>query len=132
MRSDNGAPDGRSRGAGGRLIAAALGMAAAVLAQALLHRVGLDFTGALLIAIAVLLGGWLLNAQARVPGLPLTVAGIMALTVLLTGLIDSATTAISGGTVFVALMLSAFARSWGVGLAVAVILAAAQLIAALL
>lgn len=67
-----------SRKAGWRLILASLGLAAALMAQAYLQRKGLEFTGASLIGIAGLLGGWLLNAHARVPGLPMAMAGVMA------------------------------------------------------
>ena len=121
-----------SRQAGRRLILASLGIAVAVIAQAILQRAGLEFTGALLIALAALFGGWLLNTHAHVPGLPLTMAGIMALTVFLAGIIGTADTAVSGGTVFIALLLSVVARSWGVGLTVAVILVGAELLAAAL
>ncbi len=121
-----------SRQAGRRLILASLGIAVAVIAQAILQREGLEFTGALLIALAALLGGWLLNTHAHVPGLPLTMAGIMALTVFLAGIIGTADTAVSGGTVFIALLLSVVARSWGVGLTAAVILVGAELLAAAL
>lgn len=121
-----------SRQTGWRLILASLGIAVAVIAQAILQREGLEFTGALLIALAALLGGWLLNTHAHVPGLPLTMAGIMALTVFLAGIIGTADTAVSGGTVFIALLLSVVARSWGVGLTAAVILVGAELLAAAL
>ncbi len=121
-----------SRQAGWRVILASVGIAVAVIAQAILQREGLEFTGALLIALAALLGGWLLNTHAHVPGLPLTMAGIMALTVFLAGIIGTADTAVSGGTVFIALLLSVVARSWGVGLTAAVILVGAELLAAAL
>ncbi len=119
-----------SRQAGWRLILAALGIAAAVIAQAFLQREGLEFTGAALIGIAGLLGGWLLNAHAHVPGLPLTMAAIMALTVFIVGFIDTADPAVSGGTVFVALLIGVMARSRGVGLTAVAILAGAELLAA--
>jgi hypothetical protein len=114
-----------SRQAGWRLILAALGIAAAMLAQSFLQPEGLEFTGAALIGIAALLGGWLLSAHARVPGLPLTLATIMALVVFLAGFLDSA-----GGTVFMALVISLVAPSRRVGLIAVAILAGAQLVAA--
>ena len=121
-----------SRQAGWRLILASLGIAAAVIAQALLQREGLEFTGAALIGIAGLLGGGLLNAHARVPGLPLTMAAIMALTTFIAGFIDTADAAVSGGTVFMALVISVVAPSRRVGLIAVAILAGAQLLAAAL
>jgi hypothetical protein len=119
-----------SRKAGWRLILASLGIAAAVMAQAYLQRRGLEFTGAALIGVAGLFGGWLLNAHARVPGLPMAMTGVMALTVFLVGFLDSAGAAVSGGTVFMALAISVVAPSWGVGLIAVAILAGAQLLAA--
>jgi hypothetical protein len=119
-----------SRQAGWRLILAALGIAAAMLAQSFLQPEGLEFTGAALIGIAALLGGWLLSAHARVPGLPLTLATIMALVVFLAGFLDSADVAVSGGTVFMALVISLVAPSRRVGLIAVAILAGAQLVAA--
>jgi hypothetical protein len=112
------------------LILAALGIAAAMLAQSFLQPEGLEFTGAALIGIAALLGGWLLSAHARVPGLPLTLATIMALVVFLAGFLDSADVAVSGGTVFMALVISLVAPSRRVGLIAVAILAGAQLVAA--
>lgn len=119
-----------SRQAGWRLILAALVVAAAVLAQSFLQREGLQFTGAALISMGAVLGGWLLNSHGRVPGLPLTMAVIMALVVFLAGFLDPASTAVSGGTVFMALLISAVAPSRSVGLIAVAILAGAQLVAA--
>ena len=130
MQTGHREPVRLSRQAGRRLILASLGIAAAVMAQAILQREGLEFTGAVLIAIAALLGGWLLNAHAHVPGLPLTMAGIMVISVLLTEIISTADAAVSGGTVFMALLLSVMAPSWSVGLTAVAILAGAELLAA--
>lgn len=112
-----------------RLILAALLIGAAVIAQTLLQREGLEFTGAALVGIAGLLGGWLLNAHAQVTGLPLTMTAIMALVVFVAGFMDTANAAASGGTVFMALLVSVVARSWGVGLTALAILAGAELLA---
>lgn len=132
MQAGEGESARLSRQAGWRLILAALVIAAAVILQASLQQKGLAWTSAVVVAVAALWGGWLLNAHARVPGLPLTIGSVMAATVLLTELIGTASAAVSGGTVFVALMLSAVAGSWAVGLVVAAILVAAGLVAVVL
>ena len=84
---------------------------------------------AALIGIAALLGGWLLNAHARVPGQPLSMAAIVALVVFLAGFLDSADAAVSGGTVFMTLLISVAAPSRKVGLTALAILAGALLLA---
>jgi len=57
-------------------------------------------------------------------------AAIMALVVFLAGFLDSAGAAVSGGSVFMALLISVVAPSWSLGLTAVAILAGAQLLAA--
>lgn len=130
MQAGDSGSERLSRRAGWRLIMASLAIAAAVVGQSFLRRQGLEFTGAALIGIAGLLGGWLLNAHARVPGLPIAMAGVMALAVFLAGFLDSANAAVSGGAVFMALAISVITPSWSVGVIAVAILAGAQLLAA--
>ncbi len=124
--------EGLSREAGWRLLWASLGIAAAVIVQALAQRAGFGATsGALLMAGAGLWGGWLLNPYARIPGLPSTAAGIMALAIYIAALSGPSVSDVSGGAMFMVLMLSVVVRSWQIGIAATAILAGAQVLAAL-
>jgi hypothetical protein len=78
---------------------------------------------------AGLWGGWLLNPYARIPGLPSTAAGIMALAIYIAALSGPSVSDVSGGAMFMVLMLSVVVRSWQIGIAATAILAGAQVLA---
>ena len=122
-----------SRAMGRRLIGVSLLIAGAILLSTWLRTTGT--TGGmdvLVLAAAALVGGWILNARSPVRGLPLAVGLIMAVVTLVGWALGDAGHAVPGATLFMALLLSAVARSWSVGLAATAILAVAQIVAALI
>ena len=119
---------------GGRLLAAALLVASALIGATWLSAfVGVEGLDVVILAAAAVGGGWLLNGRARVRGLPLASGIVMAVANLAgwalgLGPVDAA----GGGGMFVALMLSAMAPTWTVGIGVTLLLGAAGYIALLL
>ena len=75
--------------------------------------------------VAALVGGWTLNRRSRVRGLPLVAGAVMSAIVLGEAALGTSAHAISGGTMFMALLLSTEARSWRTGLATIAMLAGA-------
>ncbi len=122
--------EGVPRAAARPLLWSALAVAAAVIGGALLAAAGFrPVYGALLVGAGGLVGGAMLNREARVPGLPSAVAGIMALAVYVASTRDASAAAGAGGSMFVALMLSVTVRSVRVGLVATSILAAGLVLA---
>ena len=80
-----------------------------------------------LMMVASLTGGWVLNRRACVRGLPLVAGVVSAVVALGDATLGDPLHAASGGAMFVALLLSTVARSWGVGLTSIAILTAAVL-----
>lgn len=120
---------GVPRGAASRLLWVSLFFAAAILAATWLGTsASLPGAGAGVMIAASLLAGWVLNGRSRVRGLPLVAGVVMAVMALGEITLGTSGFAISGGAMFMALLLSAMARSWGTGLATIAILAAASLL----
>jgi len=115
-----------TRETGNGLLWASLLMAGAILAAAWLRSSGSvpGFDVAVIVA-AVLVGGWILNRRALVRGLPLVAGAVMSAAALGHAILGTSGYAVSGGAMFVALLVSATARSWRLGLAAIAILAAA-------
>jgi len=111
---------------GSGLLWASLLMAGAILAAAWLRSSGSvpGFDVAVMVA-AVLVGGWILNRRALVRGLPLVAGAVMSAVALGQAILGTSGYAVSGGAMFVALLVSATARSWRSGLAAIAILAIA-------
>ena len=100
--------------------------AAAIIVSAWLRSAGsLPGVDAAVMVVAALVGGWTLNRRSRVRGLPLVAGAAMSAVALGDLALGTSAHAVSGGTMFVALLLSTVARSWGTGLAAISILAAA-------
>ena len=115
-----------TRETGSGLLWASLLVAGAILAAAWLRSWGSvpGFDVAVMVA-AVLAGGWILNRGAPVRGLPLVAGAVMSAVALGHAFLGTSGYAVSGGAMFVALLVSATARSWRSGLAAIAILAAA-------
>ena len=113
-----------------RLIFGALVFAGGMMLSAWMRSSGV-VAGAdvLVIVVAGLLFAWLLTGIAKVRGLPLTVAAIGTVVALVgwaTG--TSSGDSPAGVTVFMALLLSVFPRSWTVGIVVTVILVGSEIL----
>jgi hypothetical protein len=115
-----------TRETGSALLWVSLLVAAAILAAARLRSSGFvpGFDVAVIVA-ASLVGGWILNRRVLIPGLPLVAGGVMSAAALGDAILGSSTYAVSGGAIFVALLVSSTARSRRSGLAAIAILAAA-------
>ena len=117
--------------AGGRLLGMSVLFAVAILLSAWLRSIGsAPGISVLVIVVAGLLGGWLLHEHARVRGMPFAAATIMT-AVTVVGWVAGwqAGGVPPGSTFFIALLLSASARSWTVGIVTTSILAGAELLA---
>ena len=118
------------REAGWRLLWVSLLIAAAIIVSAWLRSAGyFPGVGAAVMVAAALVGGWALNQRSRVRGLPLVAGTVMSAVALGEAALGMATHATTSGTMFMALLLSTMARSWGTGLATIAILTAAVLLA---
>ena len=124
------APDCRSRTmtreTGRALLWVSLLVAGAILAAAWLRSSGSvpGFDVAVMVA-AALVGGWILNRRALVPGMPLVAGGVMSAAAVGDAILGSSAHAVFGGAMFMALLVSATARSRRSGLAAIAILTAA-------
>ena len=114
------------RETGRRLLWVSLLLAAAIIVSAWLRSSGsLPGIDVAVMVAAALVGGWTLNRRSRVRGLPLVAGAVMSAVALGDATLGASAHAVSGGAMFMALLLSASARSWGSGLAAIAILAAA-------
>ncbi len=105
-------------------------IAAAIIVSAWLRSAGyFPGVGAAVMVAAALVGGWALNQRSRVRGLPLVAGTVMSAVALGEAALGTATHATTSGTMFMALLLSTMARSWGTGLATIALLTAAVLLA---
>jgi hypothetical protein len=104
-------------------------MVALILAGAGLLAAALDsaFNGTLVVVVATVMAGMLVNSRARVPGLPVMAAWIMAPAIVLSGIAGPGPSQ-GIGAVFIALLLSVVARSRAVGVAATVFLALAEFV----
>ncbi len=115
------------------LLVASLAVAGSILLAAWMGTLGFSLlTRAGVVAVAGLGGGLILRRQARVPGLPLLAATIAAGSVVVAALLGGSIGATGGGVVFVALLVATSARTRTSGLTATAILAAAQVLAAVL
>jgi hypothetical protein len=115
-----------TRETGTGLLWVSLLVASGILVSAWLEGAGpVPGLGVAVMVAAALVGGWILNRRALVPGLPLVAGGVMSAAALGDAILGSSAHAVSGGAMFVALLVSATARSWRSGLAAIAILAAA-------
>jgi hypothetical protein len=116
-----------------RLLVASLAVAGSVLLAAWMTSLGFSpLAGAGVLAAAGLGGGVILRGQARVSGLPLLATSIAAGSVLIATLLGGSIEATGGGVIFMALLVSTYAPTRTSGLTATAILAAAQILAALL
>lgn len=113
--------------AGRPLIGMALVVAGAAIVASMMDSV---FDSTLVMVVATVLGGMLVNAKARVPGTPLIVAWIMAPAVVLSGAVAPGAGA-PVGTVFMALLLATLSGSRSVAVVVGIFLASVEVIARL-
>ena len=118
------APD---RKAAGPLITMALVLAGAALLAASMDS---SFDSTLVMVVATVLGGMLVNGKARVPGTPMVAAWIMAPAVVLSGAVAPGASA-PMGSVFMALLLAALSGSRSVAVVVSIFLASVEVIARL-
>ncbi len=113
-----------------RLLWVSLLCAAAIMVSAWLQSAGsLPGVGAAVMVVAAVVSGWTLNRRSRVRGLPLVAGAVMSAVVLGDAALGTSAHAVSGGTMFMALLLSTAARSWRTGLATIAILAGAVVLA---
>ena len=116
-----------------RLLFASLAVAGSLLLAAWMGTLGFSSVArAGVLAAAGLGGGLILRSHARVPGLPLLATAIAAGSVLVAALLGGSTEAIGGGVIFMALLVATNAPTRTSGLTATAILAAAQVLAALL
>ena len=109
------------------LIAMALVLAGAAIVASMMDSM---FASTLVMVVATVLGGMLVNGKARVPGTPVIVAWIMAPAVVLSGVVvPGAGTPM--GTVFMALLLAVVSGSRSVAVGVSIFLASVEVIARL-
>jgi len=116
-----------SREAAGPLITMALVLAGAALVTSMMDS---TFDATLVMVVATVLAGMLVNGKARVPGTPLIAAWIMAPAVVLSGVVAPAA-GVPVGTVFMALLLAALSASRSVAVGVSILLASVEVIARL-
>ncbi len=88
--------------------------------------------GAGILAAVGLVGGLVLRNQARVPGLPLLAAAIMAASLMISAALNGSQVTLGGAVLFMSLLTSTTARNRAGGLVAALILAAAQMLAAII
>ena len=118
-----------SPGAAQRMIVMSLLFAAGILLSAWLGSTGAGpGVGVAVIAVAGLLGGWLLNSVAHVRGLPLALAAIGTTVTLVGWAMGWQGATPPGITTFMALLLTVNSRSWKAGLAVGGILAGSEIL----
>jgi len=99
--------------------------AASILAAAWLRSSGsLPGIDIALMVMASLAGGWALNRRARVPGLPAVAGVLMSMAAVGDATFGDSLHGASGGAMFMALLLSTVAPSWGSGLVSIAILTA--------
>ena len=129
MRVSECQADGIPREAGRPLLWVSVLLASAIMGSTWLRSSGsFPGIGVAVMAGAVLVGGWTLSRRSRVRGLPLVAGAVMSAVALGDAALGASTHAVSGGAMFMALLLSATARSWGSGLAAIAILAGAVLL----
>ena len=121
------------RRSGTRLLIASLIVAGSALLTAKLSSLGFSpLTGAAVLAAAGLGGGLILRDHVRVPGLPLLAAAIAAGSVLVAVLLGGSIEVTGAGVIFMALLVATNAPTRTSGLMGTAILAAAQVLAALI
>ena len=116
--------------AAGRMLGGSLLLAAGMLLSSWL-RVSELVPGVdvLVIVVAGLLFAWLVNGIARVRGLPLAVAAIGTVVAFVGWALGTFGGGFPGGvTVFMALLLSVYSRSWTVGLVATAILVGSEIL----
>ena len=116
-----------NREAAGPLIAMALVLAGAALVASIMDS---WFDSTLVMVVATVLAGMLVNGKARVPGTPLIAAWIMAPAVVLSGAVAPAA-GVPMGSVFMALLLAVISGSRSVAVGVSIFLASVEVIARL-
>ncbi len=117
-----------NREAGGPLIAMALVLAGAALVASMMDS---WFDSTLVMVVATVLAGMLVNGKARVPGTPMIAAWIMAPAVVLSGAVAPAA-GVPLGSVFMALLLAVMSGSRSVAVVVSIFLASVEVIARLI
>ena len=123
--------DALPRKAATPLLFASLAVAGSVLLAAWMGTHGFSsLTRAGVLVAAGLSGGLILRRQARVPDLPLLATAIAGASVLVAALLGGSIEATGGGVVFMALLVATIAPTRRSGLTATVVLAAAQVLAA--
>ena len=116
-----------NRKAAGPLLAMAAILAGATIVAGLMDSA---FDATLVLVVATVLGGMLVNGRARVPGTPMIAAWIMVPAIVLTGLMDPGGG--PGGSAFMALLLAVLSASRSVAVLVSIILASAEVVSRLI
>lgn len=115
-----------------RLLEVAVLVAGAMLASAWLRATGSAGLGVAVLAAGGMLGAWLLNHHARLRGLPLAAGTIMTAVAIVAWAVGGELDGVPpGGSLFVALLLSMYPRSWTVGILATLLLAGAEIVAQL-